>query len=55
MCYNLSVATPRQAQKGGVNLEDLLVSFLISVGASVVAYLICKWLDRDDSGNQHRD
>ena len=33
--------------KGGCQL-DILSSFLISVMASVVAYYICKWLDRDD-------
>ena len=25
---------------------ELLISFFLSVGASVVAYYICKWLDR---------
>jgi len=26
-------------------------SFIISVVASVVAYYICKWLDRDENDN----
>ena len=30
---------------------DFFTSFLLSVGASVVAYYICKWLDGNDSGN----
>lgn len=30
-----------------VNQLDILASFIISVMASVVAYYICKWLDRD--------
>ena len=47
----MSVATPRQAQEGGVCLE-ILLSFLISVMASVTAYYICKWPDRDDNGNE---
>ncbi len=30
-----------------VNSEvEYLIAFIISVGASVVAYYICKWLDR---------
>ena len=46
-----SVATPRLAQKGGVALE-IFISFLVSVMASVTAYYICKWFDRDDDGNE---
>lgn len=41
--YN--VATPRQAQKGGLTLQDLFISFILSVLASIVAYYVCKWLD----------
>lgn len=29
-------------------MEEILVSFLISVIAGVVSYYICKWLDRDE-------
>ena len=50
----ICVATPRQAQKGGAFLE-LLISFLVSVVASVTAYYICKWLDRDDNGNEPKE
>ena len=50
----MNVATPRQAQKGGVALE-LFISFLISVMASIAAYYICKWLDRDDNGNEPKE
>ena len=31
-----------------VSQMDILISFFISGGASVAAYYICKWLDRDD-------
>ena len=31
-------------------MEQILVSFLVSVGAGVVSYYICKWLDRDRKG-----
>ncbi len=34
-------------QEGGVWL-DIIVSFFISVAASVIAYYICKWLDGND-------
>lgn len=27
---------------------EYLVSFLISVGAQVASYFLCKWLDQDD-------
>ncbi len=29
-------------------MESLLISFLVSVAASVAGYYICKWLDGDD-------
>lgn len=48
MVYNVFVATPRQAQKGGLTLFDLIISFVLSVVASVIAYYICKWLDGED-------
>ena len=30
-------------------MDETLISFLVSVMASIVAYYICKWLDRDQS------
>lgn len=41
---------PIWQQKGGVHVE-YLISFLVSVIASIVGYYICKWLDRNDSDN----
>ena len=29
-------------------MEEILVTFLVSVLAGVVSYYICKWLDRDE-------
>jgi hypothetical protein len=29
----------------------MLISFLLSVGAGVVAYYVCKWLDGRDDDN----
>jgi len=37
-------------QKGGADMS-ILISFLVSVIASIVGYYICKWLDGDDSDN----
>lgn len=37
----------RLGRGGGSAVTELLVSFLISVVASIVAYYICKWLDGD--------
>ena len=39
--------TPILVQKGGANMEGL-VSFYLSIMASVVAYYICKWLDEEE-------
>ena len=37
---------PMQVEKGGESIMlDMIVSFIFSVLASVVAYYICKWLD----------
>ena len=41
----------RQRKGGGHYLEHIIVSFLISVMASVVGYYICKWLDRKSDDN----
>lgn len=38
-------------RKGVCCLTDLLISFLVSVMASVASYYVCKWLDRNDSDN----
>lgn len=42
--YTESAATPKQAERGGRPMKEIIL-FLISVAASVVAYYICKWLD----------
>ncbi len=39
--------TPNWQQEGGESME-LLITFLVSVVAGIVAYYICKWLDRHD-------
>lgn len=46
-----SVVAPNLAtERGGVYMSEI-ISFLVSVLASVVGYYICKWLDGDDSDN----
>ena len=34
-------------REGGVSM-DLIISFVLSVIASVAAYYICKWLDSEE-------
>ena len=46
-----ALSHPFWQQKGGVGLIALLVSFLVSVLASIVGCYVCKWLDGDDSDN----
>ena len=41
----LKVLPPPNRQREGVHPMKEIISFLISVAASVVAYYICKWLD----------
>ena len=38
---------PYSGIRKGVLVIGLLISFLVSVGAGIVAYYICKWLDGD--------
>ena len=46
LCYNHFAADSFQRKE--VKALNLILSFLISVMASVIAYYICKWLDGDD-------
>ncbi|MBR5246007.1 MAG: nitrate reductase [Clostridia bacterium] len=39
-------------KKGGTCLETIIISFLVSVVAGVVANYIFKWLNRNDTSNQ---
>lgn len=48
--YNILVAINLSGDGKEVCME-VIVMFLISVAASIVAYYICKWLDRDDDDN----
>lgn len=44
MIYLQRCRNPFWQQKGGVTM-DILISFFVSVMASIVSYYICKWLD----------
>ena len=35
-------------------MSSLICNFLVTVGANVVSYYICKWLDRYDEDRKHR-
>lgn len=45
--YNGTASKPLSFVRKGVH-GMIFLDFLISVGASVVAYYVCKWLDRDE-------
>jgi len=44
MCYDNPAVDSFAVEE--VNAMDPILTFLVSVGAGVVAYYICKWLDR---------
>lgn len=48
LCYTVFVATPRLAWKGGLSMDDYILSFFIAVAAGVVCHYIIKWLDDDN-------
>lgn len=51
-CYTVYAAPTRIWQQRGGESMDLLLGFLVSVVAGVVAYYICKWLDRHDQDKE---
>ena len=40
-------------RKGGANMQQELIYLLKSIAASIIAYYICKWLDRFFKDNQY--
>lgn len=42
------VLPPRYWEQEGVKYLENIVSFILSVMASVIAYYICKWLDGEE-------
>lgn len=47
----ISVVAPNLATERGCVILEIIISFLVSVAASIVGYYACKWLDGDDSDN----
>lgn len=47
--YNGGAVLPTPAADGGEGME-YIASFFVSATANVVAYYICKWLDRHGKG-----
>lgn len=45
------LSTPIWQQKGGANMSDAILSFLIAVAGGVTCHYIIKWLDSDDKDN----
>ncbi len=51
--YNVNAALPQSGLPGsgeGVDALDILVDFLVSVGASVIGNYVSKWLNRHRKG-----
>ena len=42
---------PIRQRKGGADLVDAIISFLVAVTAGVACHYIVKWLDSDDHDN----
>ena len=47
-CYNSYVVVSYSGNREEVIALSNLTSFLVSIGASIVGYYICKWLDGDN-------
>ena len=45
VCYNTSVTDSDTGNRKEVSTLEHIISFLLSIAASVIAYYICKWLD----------
>jgi len=43
-----SLVLPEYAEGGESNLEGIIYSFILSTLASILAYYICKWLDKQN-------
>ena len=48
--YNGCAALPHTGNRKGVSIVEIVIAFLVSVGAGVVSYYVCKWLDRHSKG-----
>ena len=51
LCYNKPVVAPILATERGVLQMQDIISVIVSVMVNVIAYYICKWLDRNKDDN----
>ena len=51
-CVIMFVLSYRYLATGGGVWMEFVISFFVSVMAGVACHLICKWLDRNDLGNE---
>jgi hypothetical protein len=49
-CYNLPAALLHSGNREEVDAMEILIGFLVSVGASIVGNYVSKWLDRHGKG-----
>ena len=48
LCYNANVTASYTRYGREVHdLEDAVISLIVSIAAGVISHLICKWLDRN--------
>ena len=42
---------PIRQRKGGVHMQDAIISFLVAIMGGVACHYIIKWLDSNDDDN----
>ena len=47
VCYNTSVTDSDTDNRKEVFILEIVISFFLSITASIIAYYICKWLDAE--------
>ena len=45
-CYTYYVVVSQSDKRLEVKIMSIAVSFIVSLSASIVAYYICKWIDK---------
>lgn len=45
-CYTYYVVVSQSDNRLEVKIMSIAVSFIVSLSASIVAYYICKWIDK---------
>ena len=47
ICYIIKTIRLLSKQRGGGLMSELVLTFFVSVAASIVSYYICRWLSND--------